>query len=50
MVAGLAGPFTGWLIDRHGPRSFYLAGIGLLAVSYLDVRAGAELAHHDRWR
>jgi MFS family permease len=34
-VAGLAGPFTGWLIDRHGPRSFYLVGIGLLAVSYL---------------
>jgi MFS family permease len=35
MAAGLAGPFTGWLIDRHGPRFFYLAGIGLLAISYL---------------
>ena len=35
LVAGLAGPFTGWLIDRHGPRPFYLVGIGLLAVSYL---------------
>jgi MFS family permease len=35
LVAGLAGPFTGWLIDRHGPRSFYLLGIGLLAISYL---------------
>ena len=35
LVAGLAGPFTGWLIDRHGPRSFYLAGIALLAVAYL---------------
>jgi len=35
MAAGLAGPFTGWLIDRHGPRSFYLVGISLLAVSYL---------------
>lgn len=34
LVAGLAGPFTGWLIDRHGPRPFYLVGIGLLAVSY----------------
>ena len=34
-VAGLAGPLTGWLIDRHGPRSFYLVGIGFLAVSYL---------------
>ena len=35
MAAGLVSPFIGWLIDRHGPRSFYLAGIGLLAVSYL---------------
>jgi MFS family permease len=35
IVAGLAGPFTGWFIDRHGPRFFYLAGIGFLAVSYL---------------
>ena len=35
LVAGLAGPLTGWLIDRHGPRSFYLVGIGLLAISYL---------------
>jgi len=35
LVAGVAGPFTGWLIDRHGPRSFYLAGIALLAVAYL---------------
>ena len=35
VAAGLASPFVGWLIDRHGPRSFYLAGIGLLAVSYL---------------
>ena len=34
LVAGLAGPLTGWLIDRHGPRPFYLVGIGLLAVSY----------------
>jgi MFS family permease len=35
LVAGLAGPLTGWLIDRHGPRTFYLAGIALLAVAYL---------------
>jgi MFS family permease len=35
LISGLAGPFVGWLIDRHGPRPFYLAGIGLLAVSYL---------------
>ncbi len=34
LAAGLAGPLTGWLIDRHGPRPFYLVGIGLLAVSY----------------
>jgi MFS family permease len=35
VAAGLASPFIGWLIDRHGPRSFYLAGIVLLAISYL---------------
>jgi MFS family permease len=35
IAAGLVSPFIGWLIDRRGPRSFYLAGIGLLAVSYL---------------
>ena len=34
-VAGLAGPFIGWLIDRHGPRTFYLVGIGFLVVAYL---------------
>ena len=34
-VAGLAGPLVGWLIDRHGPRTFYLVGIGFLAISYL---------------
>ena len=35
LVAGIAGPFTGWLIDRHGPRAFYLLGIGLLGIAYL---------------
>jgi MFS family permease len=35
VAAGLVSPFIGWLIDRRGPRSFYLLGIGLLAVSYL---------------
>lgn len=39
VAAGLVSPFIGWLIDRHGPRSFYLAGIGLLAVSYLAYAA-----------
>jgi MFS family permease len=34
-IAGLAGPFIGWLIDRHGPRTFYLVGIAFLAVSYV---------------
>jgi MFS family permease len=53
MAAGLVSPFIGWLIDRYGPRSFYLAGIGLLAVSYLAyalagtwlVAAGAMVAY-----
>lgn len=34
-VAGLFGPFVGWLIDRIGPKRIYLFGIGMLAVSYL---------------
>jgi len=35
IIAGLCGPFTGWLIDRIGPKRIYLIGIGFLAVSYL---------------
>ncbi len=35
LAAGLVSPFIGWLIDRYGPRSFYLVGIALLMVSYL---------------
>ena len=34
-LAGLAGPFTGWYIDRIGPRKIYLLGISLVAGSYL---------------
>ncbi len=34
-IAGLFGPFTGWLIDRNGPKKLYLIGISLLAISYL---------------
>ncbi|GAI06167.1 unnamed protein product, partial [marine sediment metagenome] len=34
-VAGLVGPFIGWLIDRTGIKRIYLIGITLLAVSYL---------------
>jgi MFS family permease len=34
-IAGLLGPFTGGFIDRNGPKKLYLAGIVLLAVSYL---------------
>lgn len=33
-AAGALGPFTGWLIDRIGTKKIYLAGIGLLAISY----------------
>jgi MFS family permease len=36
IVAGLAGPFTGWVIDRIGPKRIYLIGIGMLALSYLS--------------
>jgi MFS family permease len=35
MVAGFCGPFTGWLIDRIGPKQIYLIGIGFTAISYL---------------
>ncbi len=35
IIAGIVGPLTGWFIDRIGPKKIYLAGIGLLAISYL---------------
>ncbi len=35
IIAGLCGPFTGWFIDRIGPKRIYLIGIGFLAISYL---------------
>ena len=35
IAAGIVGPFTGWFIDRTGPKKIYLVGIGMLAVSYL---------------
>jgi len=34
-IAGLFGPFIGWLIDRIGTKRIYLIGIGVLAFSYL---------------
>ncbi len=34
-IAGLFGPFTGWFIDRIGPKKIYLAGISFMAVCYL---------------
>ena len=34
-MAGLVGPFIGWLIDRTGVKKIYLIGIALLAISYL---------------
>ena len=35
VVAAFLGPWTGWLIDRIGAKRVYLAGIGMLVVSYL---------------
>ncbi len=34
-IAGLVGPFVGWLIDRIGVKRIYLIGVSLLVVSYL---------------
>ena len=36
IVAGIAAPLAGWLIDRTGPKNIYLLGIGLLTISYLS--------------
>jgi MFS family permease len=35
MIAGLLGPFTGWFIDRIGPKKIYLVGITFMVVCYL---------------
>jgi MFS family permease len=35
VVAGVAGPFSGWLIDKTGVKKIYLIGIGVTALSYL---------------
>jgi MFS family permease len=35
IIAAFFGPFTGWLIDRIGPKKIYLIGIALMAASYL---------------
>jgi len=35
IIAGIFGPFTGWFIDKIGPKKIYLAGIGFMGVSYL---------------
>jgi MFS family permease len=35
VVAGVCSPFTGWIIDRIGPRKIYLFGIAVTAVAYL---------------
>ncbi len=34
-VAGLTGPFMGWIVDRTGVKQIYLIGIVLLGMSYL---------------
>ena len=35
IIASFCALFTGWLIDRVGPKNIYLIGIGFLAISYL---------------
>lgn len=35
LAAAILCPFTGWLMDRIGPKRIYLGGIGLLALSWL---------------
>jgi MFS family permease len=35
VIAGLFGPFTGWFIDRIGPKKIYLAGVAFMTLSYL---------------
>ena len=35
IAAGVISPFTGWFIDRSGPKKIYLLGIGFLAISYI---------------
>jgi MFS family permease len=35
VIAGLFGPFTGWFIDRIGPKKIYLVGITFMALCYL---------------
>ena len=35
VIAGVVAPFSGWFIDKTGPKRMYLLGIGMLAVSYL---------------
>ncbi len=52
LIAGLCGPFTGWLIDRIGPKRIYLIGIGFLAGLLPDLWSGTKLGgdhhRHDR--
>lgn len=35
VVAGVIGPFSGWLIDKTGVKKIYLIGIVIMAISYL---------------
>ena len=35
VIAGLLGPFTGWFIDRIGPKKIYLVGITFMVICYL---------------
>jgi MFS family permease len=36
VIAGLFGPFTGWFVDRVGPKRIYMVGISLMSISYLS--------------
>jgi hypothetical protein len=48
IIAGLFGPFTGWFIDRIGPKKIYLIGIGFFSPLLSYLRSGAKLGgcHH----
>ena len=47
IIAGVCGPFTGWLIDRIGPKKIYLIGIGFMAISYLTYGLAQRLGDDD---
>ena len=48
IAAGVISPFTGWFIDRSGPKKIYLLGIGFLAISYLTYANASRRAGTQR--